>query len=322
MLCFPLIVTGLAAYAAGQDYPCYRSPVAPQIDGEVQGDAAWQTIPSVTGFHALGGGYTDAKQTTAQAGWDDQALYVAMVCEEPDAAELKPACQDSGWTWGEDSVEIFLQPQPPLGPVYQLGVTAGGARGSGENSPDIAKCQAAAKIGTDSYSLEIRIPYEVLGARPVGGDHWKGAFCRNIFVTTSGGDKFTCWPPLQSRFLEPAHFATLAFLAQTLPRAEAVKRTEELNREYRPGLVKRLHEAAAQREEYKPALETARQDEQFGQEARELLDEWRRIERVDQESDQAPIPEIRQALRKVRALARASYELKYEYLLKKLFSEE
>jgi len=296
--------------------------VAPQIDGEVQGDTAWQSIPGVTGFYVLGNGYTDAKQTVAQACWDDQAFYVAMLCEEPDAAELKPTCKDGGWTWGEDSVEIFLQPRPPLGPVYQLGVTAGGAKGSGENQPDIAKCQAAAKIGTDSYSLEIRIPYEVLGTRPGGDGPWKGAFCRNIFVTTSGGDQFTCWPPLQSRFLEPPHFATLTFKDQTLTPAAAAQQTAALNREYRAEVVKRLHQAAAQGKEYRPALEEASRDEKWGPEARRLLDEWQQVEQVDRQSDQAPLLEIRSALRKVRGLTRASYELKYQYLLDQLFREE
>jgi hypothetical protein len=127
---------------------------------------------------------------------------------------------------------------------------------------------------------------------------------------------------LQSRFLEPPNFATLTFRDQTLTKAEAAQQTEALNREYRTGLVKQLHAAAAQGKEYAPALEEAGQDEKFGPEARRLLDEWRRIEQVDQQSDQAPIPEIRQVMRKVRDLTRASYELKYRYLLDQLFDEE
>ena len=81
--------TGFCATASGAErlsYPCYRVPVAPVMDGKVVGDPAWEPIPAVTGFHKLGAGYTDAKQTYARACWDDQALYVGLVCEEPDVA--------------------------------------------------------------------------------------------------------------------------------------------------------------------------------------------------------------------------------------------
>ena len=73
----------MASGAGPTSYPCYRTPVAPVMDGVLAGDPAWERIPSVTGFSKLGDGYTDAKQTYAQACWDDQALYVGVICEEP-----------------------------------------------------------------------------------------------------------------------------------------------------------------------------------------------------------------------------------------------
>ena len=47
-------------------------------------------MPGATGFYRLGGGYTLAKQTVFRMGWNDEALYLGVECEEPDAALMKP----------------------------------------------------------------------------------------------------------------------------------------------------------------------------------------------------------------------------------------
>jgi len=38
---------------------------------------------------------------------------------------------------------------------------------------------------------------------------WRIGICRNTYATKSGGDKYTSWPALDSRFLEPHNFAPL-----------------------------------------------------------------------------------------------------------------
>jgi len=316
-LAFPL--PGHAA-PADKAYPCYRAPSAPTIDGDVLGDPAWQVIPCLTGFRVLGGSYTQAKQTTARACWDDEALYVAMVCEEPDAAALKPAVRDGGPTWQEDSIEIFLQPKAN-GQVYQFGVTAGGAKGMGEGNPDIGKCAAAAKIGQVDYGIEIRIPFGVVDARPAVGDQWLVTFCRNIFTTLSGGDKFTNWAPLLSRFLEPEHFLPMVLSGSAPDAAGAAQETEALNAPYRKALLTELRSAAKQGTEYRGALAQAAGHPRFAEEAGKLLHQWEDVERVNQEVDQASLPNIREAIASARSLVADSYRVKYEYLIAKLLEE-
>jgi len=318
------VVVGLAAVvclagrAEAGAYFCFKTSRGPQIDGKVADDPGWRVAPRATGFYVLGGGHTKAKQTEVQACWDGQALYVAMVCEEPDAAEIKPSIVDGGPTWTEDSVEVFLQSKPG-GQVYQFGVTAGGAKGSGEGAPEIAKCTAAAAIGEKSYAIEIRIPFAVLGvAAPAPGAEWRGTFCRNIFTVTSGGDKFTSWASLESRFLEPQNFARIEFRGEPADAAVAARLTEELNRDYRGALVGELQAAAEQSGTYVSALEKAVGHERFDAQARDLLAQWRRIGETNKRAETAPVLDIRQALMTVRALSRASYEVKYRYLLHEL----
>jgi len=284
------------------------------MDGQVTGDPAWEAVPAVTGFSKLGDGYTEAKQTWARACWDDKAFYVGIVCEEPDIARMKLQVRDGGDTWLDDGIETFLLPTGSLH-ATQFAVTAGGARGGFEGAPDILRYQAAAHAGKASYELEVRIPFDLLGVTPKPGDRWRGSFCRNIWTTQSGGDKFTSWPPLQTRFLEPEHFATLEFAAAPPDAAEVAVIADRLNAAYRADLTRRLRALASEGREYLPALEEASSKERFRSRATELRGRWRELDRALASADTTPLPELRRLLTGAQALTQGSYDLKYAYLI-------
>lgn len=317
-----LVTTLLAVVATASAtvtrYPVHRVPVPPVIDGEVAQDPAWAVVPEATGFHVLGGGYTSAKQSTVRVCWDEEALYVGFIAEEPDAALLKPTTRDGGAPWSEDSIEVFLQPRPPSGQTYQLGVTAGGGQGAGEGHPDITQTTAAARLGESSYSIELRVPWAVVGARPRAGDRWRGTVCRNIFTTRSGGDKFTSLSPLQRQFLEPANFADLVFSDQVLDAAGAARITRELNASYHGTLQQQVRELAATRSEYEETLRSAVGDPTYGQEASALLQRWEALSALAARLAEASSIELRQGLAASRDLGRQSHELKYRVLLQQL----
>jgi hypothetical protein len=316
---------GLLAGRAGvgdaeRTYPCYRPAVAPVPDGDIAGDPAWQDIPAATGFSVLGGTYAVLKQTDVWACWDDEALYVAMSCEEPDAPLIKPTVPDGGPAWLDDGVEIFIQPGASRH-VYQFVITAGGARGSGEVLPDLAQVQVGTKIEHDAYSVEARIPYSILGARPAVGDRWRGNFCRNIFTKRSGGDQVTTWAPLKSRFLEPESFAVIDFFGPAPDAGGAQRIAEGMNRAYRARLVGELQAAAAQEPEYAPALSEASRDAEFGERASDLQARWGKAEAAVRSARRVPLPELRRIVRGADALLKDSYDLKYAYLIARLLRE-
>lgn len=307
-----------AALATVTTYPVHRAPVPPTVDGEVASDPAWANIPEATGFHVLGGGYTSAKQSTARICWDDDALYVGFTAEEPDAALLTPTTRDGGAPWGEDSIEVFLQPRSPLGQTYQLGVTAGGGQGSGEGHPDISLTTAAARIGDKSYSVELRVPWSVVGGQPKAGDKWRGTVCRNIFTTQSGGDKFTSLSALQRQFLEPESYSHLVFSDQVLDAAAAARVSAELNAPYRKTLESEVQELAAERGTYEETLRSAVGDPTYGQEAQKLLQGWEALSQLSARLAEASTMELRQGLAVSRDLSKQSHELKYRILLQQL----
>jgi len=320
LLLVPVLAAGVChAQSETAVYPCHRPSTAPVIDGDVANDAAWASIPTVTGFRVLGADYAFSKQTTARMCWDEEAFYVGVEAEEPDAAQLKPTARDGGWTWGEDSVEVFLQ---PVGQVYQIGVTAGGAKGSGAGNPDVSLCQAAAQIGNDNYSLELRVPYAVLGTKaPTSGDNWRGSVCRNIFITTSGGDQFTTWAPLQNAFLEPRNYCDIRFDDSTPTTEQALGISQQLSSEYRGQLQTRLQAAVDRMSQYVADLREAAKDRRFARPAHGLLRQWRHLERTARRGEQASTQEMRKGLVGVEAMVQRAYEIKYEYLLARLIEE-
>jgi hypothetical protein len=313
-----LLVT--PALAAPPVYPCYQTAVAPVLDGEVAGDPAWQGIPSVTGFSALGGTFAVSKQTTTWMCWDDQACYVAVVAEEPDAPKMKFSVGDGGDTWSEDGVEVFLQ-AGARAQVYQFAVTARGKRGVFEGGADLRKLEAAARIGADHYALEIRIPHDAMGARPQVGERWRANICRNIFTTLSPGIRFTSWAPLRQRFLEPENFGTLLLQGPAPSVAEALAATERLNAPYRNYLTDQLQASAAVRKQYLPTLQKAAGDPVWEKKASGLVTRWAEVDQTLAVAATVPLPELRRLITGMQQLAEESYNVHYKYLIAGLLGD-
>ena len=319
----PLTIVFLAASCAlwGAEtplsYTCNRNPVAPTLDGIVVGDPGWANIPGATGYHTLGDGYTTAKQTTAYATWDDSALYIGVVAEEPDIAQVKNVLSDGSDCWLEDGAEVFVQP-PDRQPL-QFIVTSGGARASGAGNPGLEGWSAKASRHRDSYSLEIRIGFGVLGVTPKTGDVWHISFCRNTVTDDSGGDRYTCWAPLVSRFLEPESFPSLRFDAKALTATECQAAETTLNADYRATLTAQLAGLAQAADTYLPVLARASESPAFRSQAEPLVAGWKQAVALQRGAATAPLPQVRQALQSAEKLRQQSFELKYTMLLEELF---
>lgn len=299
-------------------YRVHRLAAAPKIDGDVRGDPAWRAIPGASGFRVLGGDYAVAKQSTARAGWTNDALFVAVDCEEPDIALVGDKLKDGEELWKDNGVEIFLEIPGKPG-VFQLVVNTIGSHAMGEGSLDIRKWQAAAVKGKDFWSLEAKIPFACLDAAPTPGTAWHGAFCRNIWEYKSGGDKFTTLPALTKRFREPEHFASLTFCEESLSPEKAGQTALKLNGAYRRELARQVAALAKSGLEYEGPIAQAAASPQFQAEAADLNQAWSRIKALAKDTKTAPLGEIRLFVARATDLRQRSYEIKYRYLIEKLF---
>jgi len=212
---YTLHVTCYTSFAAepAKEVTCYSLSAAPVMDGKVEGDKAWKNIPATDGkFFVFGTeGEISQKKTYFRTGYNADALFIAVECDEPDTKYISAAMKDNGELWTEDSVEVFIG-QPGLEAEYnQFIVNAIGSRYNG-----IARTQTEASgwevktvTGNKMWSAEIRFPFKTLKANPKKGAMWSFNVCRNI---CSGAPSInTSWAQMYTSFHEPENFGKILF---------------------------------------------------------------------------------------------------------------
>ncbi|MDD8019628.1 MAG: carbohydrate-binding family 9-like protein [Acidobacteriota bacterium] len=108
----------LASKIKPRVYSCYRVPVAPEINGDLE-KPAWKKAPCSARFVDLVTGQPAFLDTRVAALWDDNYFYLAFWVEEPNI-QARLSQRDS-FLWLENDVEIFI-----AGPdcYYELQVNA------------------------------------------------------------------------------------------------------------------------------------------------------------------------------------------------------
>ena len=160
-----------------------------------------------------------------------------------------------------------------------------------------------------------------MGFTPRAGEVWAGNFCRNTFTVISGGNKFTCWAPLKTKFNEPENFAEISFMGVAPDAAEAAAIGERLNAPYRTELMRALGVSAGQGDQYLSTLTEASRDAKFGKAASDLLHRWRKAQRMSRGASKISVLELRGMIAGMDSLAKASYDLQYTYLIAKVLPD-
>jgi hypothetical protein len=165
----------LAAAAA----PIHVYPV-PRITGLVSPEgrleeAQWQQATAVSGFTVYGAanGTPAPVQTSFRALYDEQYLYVGVMCQEPEAATLRPVAlpRDSIALFDGEVVEVFVDPAHSHDLYYQVAVGAAGSVYDGRRADRAwdSGTRAAVVVGADSWTVEMAIPWASLGLSPRPG---------------------------------------------------------------------------------------------------------------------------------------------------------
>jgi len=226
VLCFFACLSGLTV-AKGVEYPCHRLPAAPVVDGK-GAEEAWRHAPSSSGFYVLGGRtFAGDKQTSFKAGWTADSLFLLVHCEEPAPGGLKGGMEDGGKMWSDDSIELFFIPAAD-GSLFNFVANCRGARwngmGDGEAKP-LWDWTAKTTVEQTSWTLEVKIPFALFLRTPTEGDHWKMNIARNIMT---GGDRYSCWPPLKNGFRDLPRYGSLRFKESVLTAAESARCEQDM----------------------------------------------------------------------------------------------
>lgn len=196
------------------------------LDGRLE-EAAWKTVPVFSGFQRL---LTDmsqeaipaAMQTSFQIAFDDGALYVGVRCNEPEMAKLNPYTVTSQWDaamWGNDDVELFIDPVGDRREKYQFAADPEGAQcdlyfieGGRTGKPYSAIWEVKTHKGTDFWSAEFRIPFAALHMRPsaMWADTWVFSIARSRLGGGRQGFTHSTFSPTNRGYHDLANYGTLA----------------------------------------------------------------------------------------------------------------
>ncbi|MEN6345632.1 MAG: sugar-binding protein [Armatimonadia bacterium] len=196
-----------------------RCAQAPVIDAQMT-DACWQEAMVATDFSVLSsaGGECAFRQTTVRAAWDDQALYLHIICLEPDPASITADVKDrDGSVWLEDAVEVFLQPDA-TGPDYlHFVVNPRGVLYDERTTNPAFNTQPQLRTETlpQAWQVEMALPWEQLGTKPPReGSQW--GFNVGREHRPREPKEWSTWAPLAkgvNRFGLPELFGRLQFAA-------------------------------------------------------------------------------------------------------------
>ncbi len=165
LLLILLMVTTIAVKA--QVFSVIKIDQAPQIDGRLT-EGIWQQPPLIRRFFPLGGGLPVPETCVAWLAADNDALYVAIRCQEPFLQEriLKHTKKDEP-VWQDDGIEIFLDPARTKDSYVQIIVSSAGVIMDGycqskiHGSLDVSwdsGTEAAVHLGQEEWTMEVRIP--------------------------------------------------------------------------------------------------------------------------------------------------------------------
>jgi len=215
--------TGLSAAVSAATLPeAWVAPAKapPRIDGRLD-EAAWSaTRPFVLGKLESRG--ETSPRTEVRLLRHNGRFYVGVQLEEPNVAGLKrTVTEDDGPAYQDDSVELFLSPDPADG-YFQMIVSASGVIFDRHNHGNPAAWDSGAKaavaLGKGGWSLEVAVPMTSLRIGEQVPARWRA----NIYRNRRAGGKSESQafsPTLRSDYDVPERFGHL-LLTPTSPWAQ------------------------------------------------------------------------------------------------------
>lgn len=189
---------------------CRRVESAPALDGALT-DPCYQGVTWLGSFRDMGSGQVSQVQTETAVLRDQANLYIAFRCHEPEMAKLvAKVTQPDGAVFGDDSVEVFLQPDANSAEYLHFATNALGTRFD-EKVFEVGwnpEWKAAAVRDGECWSVEMQIPLASLDLAAQTQETWRVNFCRTR--PRAGGPEHSQWSCTYTGFHTPARFGRLS----------------------------------------------------------------------------------------------------------------
>lgn len=209
---FVIVLPNRCVAFSAKKIDCKFLGSAPVIDANINEDRAWDKTEWQKGdFIFLGNSSEYMQQTKFKIGYNTQGLFIAVICYDPEASKIISRFKDSESVWDDDSIEVFIMPDPKAEQYFQFIVNAEGYRYNGieRTSYKIWQWKAKTKINKDFWCAEIVIPFEIFSLMPEKDKIWGFNICRNIKIQDHILN--SSWSEMQDSFHEPQNFAKLYF---------------------------------------------------------------------------------------------------------------
>jgi hypothetical protein len=200
----------------------------PVIDGKLD-DAGWKNAAQLGPFM----NFVTAKRkglngaTAAQMTFDDQALYIAFECQDPDMTAVEPPnFLEEQVFWGADMVEIIIAADPESKAHYHLKIGVDNSRWDllnrssvypdeifGKDSDWRGAYESAVQKGKDAWTVEMAIPWSTLNRQvPQTGETVRGNLERRTRRWDDLVQELSSWSERRTiRLPEAQHFGTWIF---------------------------------------------------------------------------------------------------------------
>jgi 3',5'-cyclic AMP phosphodiesterase CpdA len=187
----------------------------PKIDGKLD-DSLWKRPSTVNNLMYPDLSGSAVPKTQIWIAYDEKNLYVAWQCEEEDMKNLiaRQTERDS-YVWNDDCLELFLDPSKDHKIYYQFDINPLGTIYDGTGFGDRtfnANVQVAALRGSNSWTVELAIPWKDLQVQPpVVGTKMRYEFSR-LRQRNNKEQAVMQFPPLgKASNHQPELFGTMIF---------------------------------------------------------------------------------------------------------------
>lgn len=185
---------------------CPKTNTPPTIDGKLD-DVCYTKSAALAGFREMQSGSAATIQTECYVVRDNTNLYLAFRCREPEMSKLvaKASTRDAA-VFADDSIEVFLQPDPKSPDYLHFAVNALGTQYDEKQYDGSwnADWQAVTQRGEDDWTVELSLPFANLGLTPRTRETWLANFCRNR--PHEGGEQYTEWSCTYIGYHVPSRF--------------------------------------------------------------------------------------------------------------------
>ena len=185
-------------------YPTPKAGAPPVIDGKLD-DACWKEPPLVSGFTFFDkpDKLTDV-QTHFRVTYDDQALYVAVTCDEPEMTKLKksgPGSRDDhSAVFRDECIELFVDPFHDHANYCQIAISVQETIYDGRRTDTTwnSDTRVATRLGPKAWFMELAVPWADVGVKRVRPGMVVGFnLCRDRTLRLK---QWTNWSPMTRGF--------------------------------------------------------------------------------------------------------------------------